>query len=900
MSSRSELMIFSTFPALTASMYAMKQGHLQALTTSFLFLLLSSIYPAMSQYSFGDAILPGLSQGAYVKNGDLNLGTFLGIYTSLSSTSFKCDVFTLTESTLQKMEAIAYAVELTNNSSTILPNVSLGFVILDECGHPNTVLAQSLNFLPKLKNSSSVGSGGTTYDVVGVVSPSRSDWTSPISQMYSVAKLPIVGYKTGSDELSDKYKHRYFLRVVPPDKYQVMAMLNFIHKMGWSYISVLYHSGNYGEPPFDTIKQLAPKFGICIASSNKVDELTDMGPVVKDLLDVPRARVVILFTNLPVVVNLFDTIKLFNASGYFIWLGSNAWAGSAVASLQNYAAEIAGSFVFQQIYARVPDFEKFYLSRTPATSSNPWLLSAWESFTNCSWMSSSCQAHRAESLAFGDDNSHVINTVFVFANAIDRLLRDKCPDATGKDARSCITGELLLSYLLNTSLISYTGRIHFDDKGDMTGKYWIKQIIPKDSRGLAEALIATYDIITSQVDYSLSYKISWKYFKTVGRIEPLSSDDDAEMPESVCSRPCGPQELKIPKKLECCWDCRTCRSYERLRHDIASCETCAEFYWPDPKTNYTTCQAIPLSHPSINGTMSIVIIALGILAIMFAIIVFAAYIFLWDVRVIKASSRELSVLQLIAVLLGYVTIICFQNMPTPELCGAIYVMFCLSFSWLYSPLLVKAVRIFRIFQSGSKYNMRPKFVNSKSQIIMATILIFFQIIICIIIFIIYKPSSTLTQPIATDKFVELSCDMTLPGLISFLAYNLVLVSLCSVFAFKTRKLPDNFNESKFMSMCVATTLVIWLAFTPTYLTAIYQYVRVLLLSAALLLNHTVALVFLFIPKIYAGLWIPQEPSVRNVSYRFQTATAKTARTSHQPNINQVGPHSCTEQQRQGF
>ena len=100
--------------------------------------------------------------------------------------------------------------------------------------------------------------------------------------------------------------------------------------------------------------------------------------------------------------------------------------------------------------------------------------------------------------------------------------------------------------------------------------------------------------------------------------------------------------------------------------------------------------------------------------------------------------------------------------------------------------------------------------------------------------------------------------MTLPGLASFLAYNLVLVFLCSVFAFKTRKLPDNFNESHFICMCVSTTLVIWLAFVPTYFTSNMGRVRVLLLSMALLLNHTVALVFLFAPKIYAAVFVAEE------------------------------------------
>lgn len=130
-----------------------------------------------------------------------------------------------------------------------------------------------------------------------------------------------------------------------------------------------------------------------------------------------------------------------------------------------------------------------------------------------------------------------------------------------------------------------------------------------------------------------------------------------------------------------------------------------------------------------------------------------------------------------------------------------------------------------------------------------------QVIICIFIHVFYTPTARKRQPVVTEKFVELSCDMTLPGLISFLVYNLFLVTLCSIFAFKTRKLPENFNESRFITMCVSTALIIWLSFIATYFTATKDNVRVLLLSMTLLINHTVALVFLFLPKIYAAVYV---------------------------------------------
>lgn len=162
-------------------------------------------------------------------------------------------------------------------------------------------------------------------------------------------------------------------------------------------------------------------------------------------------------------------------------------------------------------------------------------------------------------------------------------------------------------------------------------------------------------------------------------------------------------------------------------------------------------------------------------------------------------------------------------------------------------------------------------------------------------YVTFKPTAQKRQPVATEKLVELSCDLTLPGLVSFLAYNLILVTLCSIFAFKTRKLPENFNESKFISMCVFTTLVIWLSFICTYFTASRESVKILLLSVALLLNHTVALLFLFLPKIYAAVYVDPDTFIStNVRtsggqvpvnvVAISNRIAPTMRVSHNTNI----------------
>lgn len=186
---------------------------------------------------------------------------------------------------------------------------------------------------------------------------------------------------------------------------------------------------------------------------------------------------------------------------------------------------------------------------------------------------------------------------------------------------------------------------------------------------------------------------------------------------------------------------------------------------------------------------------------------------------------------------------------------------------------------------------------------------------CGAVMAVYPTWHKLTMKVVTEPYVELSCDMHEVGLASFLVYNLLMVSVCAYLAFKTRRLPDNFNESRFISMCVSTTLVIWLASIPAYMVSGREHLKMLMLALALALNHSVALVFLFLPKVYAVLYlegaqggnitgfpsVDDRASIIGVNKPAGTLADNqmdegklrvcTLRSSNGPNWNQINPSS---------
>ena len=139
----------------------------------------------------------------------------------------------------------------------------------------------------------------------------------------------------------------------------------------------------------------------------------------------------------------------------------------------------------------------------------------------------------------------------------------------------------------------------------------------------------------------------------------------------------------------------------------------------------------------------------------------------------------------------------------------------------------------------------------------------FQILLCL--FVAVEQGSTWgTHSVGTEHGITaLVCDMPVPGVISFLVYNLLVLFACTTLAFRTWHLPDNFNESFFIAVFLMFTLILWGCFILVY--SLYQQrrVRTLSLAIALLCGHSLALIFLFLPRVYAVLVSQSETGDKN-------------------------------------
>ena len=141
--------------------------------------------------------------------------------------------------------------------------------------------------------------------------------------------------------------------------------------------------------------------------------------------------------------------------------------------------------------------------------------------------------------------------------------------------------------------------------------------------------------------------------------------------------------------------------------------------------------------------------------------------------------------------------------------------------------------------------------------------------------LVLRPEVILVLPQDNKKYVEITCTNSNALMYGIMAWTLTLVFVCSILAALTRKLPENYNETRFITFCAFCSLVVFLAFSSTYLAIDHRNAYNLsgYFALGLFVNATVTLFSLFIVKLYAIYFVTIEQW--NVRRRFSFSGSST-------------------------
>ncbi|XP_022522297.2 glutamate receptor, metabotropic 8a [Astyanax mexicanus] len=802
------------------------------------------------------------------------------------------------EKGIHRLEAMLFAIDLINKDPELLPNVTLGARILDTCSRDTYALEQSLTFVQALieRDSSDVRctNGEMPFfakpdKIVGVIGASASSVSIMVANILRLFKIPQISYASTAPELSDNTRYDFFSRVVPPDSYQAQAMLDIVTAMGWNYVSTLASEGNYGESGVEAFIQISREIGgVCIAQSLKIPREPRPGEfnkIIVRLLETPNARAVIMFANEDDIRRVLDAAKRSNQTGHFLWVGSDSW-GSKISPVIQQEQVAEGAITILPKRASVEAFDRYFRSRSLSNNRrNVWFAEFWEENFNCKlgmhakrpWSNKKCTGLEK----VGRDSSYeqegkvqfVMDAVYAMAHALHSMHRDLCFGNPGLCARmSNINGKELLEYIRKVKFNGSAGTpVSFNQNGDAPGRYDIFQY------QITNRSTAEYKVIGSWTN-KLHLNVDVMRWRT----------GDPTLPVSVCSVPCQTGERKkIVKGVPCCWHCERCEGYHYQASEF-SCELCP--YEQRPDRNRTGCQPIPiikLEWHSPWAAVPVFISVLGILATSFVVVTFVRYN---DTPIVRASGREMSYVLLTGIFLCYA--ITFLMIATPSLgvCSFRRVFLGLGMCFSYAALLTKTNRIHRIFEQGKKSVAAPRFISPASQLAITFSLISVQLLGVFVWFAVDPPHTVVDYGEQRTSDPDrargvLKCDISDLSLICSLGYSILLMVTCTVYAIKTRGVPETFNEAKPIGFTMYTTCIIWLAFIPIFFgtaqSAERMYIQTTTLTVSLSLSASVSLGMLYMPKVYIIIFHPEQnvPKRKRSFKAIVTAAAMSGKLS---------------------
>ena len=752
----------------------------------------------------------------------------------------------------QRLEAMVFATRTINESPDILPRVNLVFQIRDTCVRVNNALEESLPFV-------------ISRNISGVVGAASSSVSIAVANLLRLFHVPQISYASTAKVLSDKTRFEYFFRTVPPDSLQARAIADIIFMFNWTFIHTIYSDDAYGNEGINAVLQeLAENNNskVCIASSSKISPGTTEQKVFDEAvqkLDNEWSRnstVVVIFGQLSTATGILQAVKRRDAvsrgfSQRLTWIGSDAWGDQLSTDLHEIAKGMLS--VTPKAFLSA-DFDRYFESLNPLNyTSNPWLGEYWEFFFNCSFTNihkRKCKpASEVISAAGGyKQNSKVtftIDAVYAFAHAIQNMINTLCPDnypcpaiiASSKDTvvnnTIVIREDILLSYLRNVTFNGTSGdTIEFDSSGDEEGDFLVKN--------LKEILPNVYHYKTVGL---------WLHTRELDFHGTIDWQSSTAPPQSLCSHPCKGGEFPetVSGQPDCCWTCKPCPSLTLVSNGSA-CYNCP-IGWK-PNAGRTECVVIVPTYLQWDTLWSIIIGIASFLGVITTVFIMVTFVLWRNHEIVKASSRELSGVLLTGLLLCNLLPVVFIALPSAPICTVRRFGVGFVFSLCYSALLVRTNRIFRIFNRLKTTTQKPILISPQSQLIFTFLLVSVQVAIAAIWLALEPPRTVIMY----DGFeAELKCgESPYISLCVSLAYNFVLLLLSCYYAFRSRNIPQNYNETKFINITLYSTVIIWLAFIPTYfgtagLGTVYQTISLVL---GVIFSAATAIGCFFMPKLF--------------------------------------------------
>ncbi|XP_063763487.1 extracellular calcium-sensing receptor-like [Eleginops maclovinus] len=818
------------------------------------------------------------------KEGDINIGGIFSFHQNpvsvnptlqLNPGTIQCEG--LDPGELQYAYTMIFAIGEINNSSELMPGVTLGYRIFDSCPSIPLSIRASLNLMNRYDNGES--SCSKLSNVHAVIGETTSTSTIGIARTMGPFQIPVISHSATCACLSNRKDYPSFFRTIPSDLYQSKALAKLVKHFGWTWVGAIRTNSDYGNGGMATFLEAAEREGVCVDYSVAIYR-TDPRKWFLEVVNIIKkstSKVIVAFADGTDLDILIKELHAQNVTG-LQWVGSEGWITYRyIASPVNYAV-VQGAVGFAALNAHIPGLQEFLANSRPSTTQgDQGLVELWETAFGCT-LTPQAEIHAQSSVQacsgkeslwdtktrFTDvSDASLLNNVYKATYAVAHALHMlfTCKDGQGPfENNTCADREnpqpwQVLHYLTQVNFTTKIGdNVFFDELGDPVARYALVNWQMDETGYIVFETIGFYD----------ASKPEGQQFEMKADVRAIWAGENLEVPRSVCSESClpGTRRAFVKGKPICCFDCIACAEGEFSNSTNAvKCDKCL----PEHKSNEerNNCDLKAIEFLTFRELMGILLVSFSVVGACLAMTVAMIFFHYRQTPIVRANNSELSFLLLFSLTLCFLCSLTFIGRPSEWSCMLRHTAFGITFVLCISCVLGKTVVVLMAFRATLPGSNVMKWFGPAQQRLSVLGFTIIQVIICILWLTINPPFPFKNMNHYKDKII-LECALGSPvGFWAVLGYIGLLAVLCFLLAFLARKLPDNFNEAKYITFSMLIFCAVWITFIPSYASSPGKF-SVAVEIFAILASSYGMLFCIFLPKCYIILLKPENNTKKHL------------------------------------
>ncbi|XP_066486527.1 vomeronasal type-2 receptor 26-like [Tiliqua scincoides] len=671
--------------------------------------------------------------------------------------------------------------------------------------------------------------------------------------------------------------------MVPNEVHQYKGIIHLLKYFGWTWVGLFVVDGESGDHFLQTLEPLLSQHAICSAFTERIQnqgqlrDLHEMGHMAKDIqlhFTDGKTRTFVVYGEMMafmwLIILMAFTISesMEKTSLGKVWIMTAQFDFAVSGVIRHWNFDMFQGTLSLAVHSNDhPGFQAYLQNVKPNwTHGDGFLKEFWEQVFDCS-LANPSKPKEEDGLCTGEEKLEgvpesvfemqmtgqsysIYNAVHAVAHALHALYSSRANHRTIKGDKRL---QNVQPWQLHPSLqdISFNNsageEVYFNEKRETATGFDITNLMIFPNNSFLRPKVGSVDPNAREGKTLTIHEDAIVWHRSFNQALPLS----------VCSDSCqlDHQKRKKEGKKFCCHECAPCPEGKISNEtNMADCFQCPEVQYPSK--DHDQCVSKLITFLSYEEPLGISLASLAVCFSLITALVFGTFMQHKETPIVKANNQDITYLLLVCLLLCFLCSLLFLGQPREVTCLLRQSAFGIIFSVAVSCVLAKTITVVVAFMATKPGSSMRKWVGKRLANSIVLSCSFIQAGICGVWLATSPPFPDLEMQSMTREITATCSEGSVTMFYLVLGYLGLLSIISFTVAFLARKLPDTFNEAKFITFSMLAFCSVWLSFVPTYLSTRGKYM-VAVEIFSILTSSFGLLGCIFFPKCYIIVLRPE-------------------------------------------